>query len=79
VSENTFTLIAGTDVGLTIGDVLEVFGTGDSIEGQAGQFYLVSGSKIGELRITKVHRNRAEAIGILGSDLQKISYVKLKR
>ena len=79
VSENTFTLIAGTDVGLTIGDVLEVFGTGESIEGQAGQFYLVSGSKIGELRITKVHRNRAEAIGILGSDLQKISYVKLKR
>jgi len=79
VSENTFTLIAGNDVGLATGDVLEVFGTSDPIEGQAGQFYLVSGSKIGELRITRVHRNRAEAIGILGSDLQKSSCVKLKR
>ena len=79
VSENTFTLTAGKDVGLAVGDVLEVFGTSDPIKGQAGQFYLVSGSKIGELRITKVHRNRAEAIGILGSDLQKSSHVKLKR
>jgi hypothetical protein len=79
VSENTFTLIAGNDVGLATGDILEVFGTSEPIEGQAGQFYLVSGSKIGELRTTRVHRNRAEAIGILGSDLQKSSHVELKR
>ena len=79
VSENTFTLIAGNDVGLAIGDILEVFGTSEPIEGQAGQFYLVSGSKIGELRTTRVYKNRAEAIGILGSGLQKSSHVKLKR
>jgi hypothetical protein len=79
VSENTFTLIAGNDVGLATGDILEVFGTSEPIEGQAGQFYLVSGSKIGELRTTRVHKNRAEAIGILGSGLQKSSHVKLKR
>jgi len=79
VSGNTFALTAGKDVGLAIGDVLEVFGTNEPIEGQAGQFYLVSGPKIGELRITRVYRNRAEAIGILGSDLQKSSHVKLRR
>jgi hypothetical protein len=79
VSENTFTLIAGNDVGLAAGDILEVFGTSEPIKGQAGQFYLVSGSKIGELRTTRVHRDRAEAIGILGSDLQKSSHVELKR
>ncbi len=79
VSENTFTLIAGSDVGLAAGDILEVFGTREPVKGQAGQFYLVSGSKIGELRTTRVHRNRAEAIAILGSDLQKSSHVKLKR
>jgi hypothetical protein len=79
VSENTFTLIAGDDVGLAAGDILEVFGTSEPIKGQAGQCYLVSGSKIGELRITRVHRDRAEAIGILGSDLQKSSHVELKR
>lgn len=78
VSEDTFTLTAGKDVGLDVGDVLEVFGTSEPIRGQAGQFYLVSGPKIGELRITKVYRNRAEAIPVLGSELQKSSHVKLK-
>ncbi|MBW1739707.1 MAG: hypothetical protein JRJ42_01085 [Deltaproteobacteria bacterium] len=77
-SENTFTLSAGKDVGLAIGDVLEVFGTSEPIKGSAGQIYLVPGPKIGEIRITKVHRDRAEAIRILGSDLQKSSHVKLK-
>ena len=78
VSRNTFSLAAGEDVGLAIGDVLEVFGTREPIEGQGGQFYLLSGLKIGELRITRVYRNRAEATAILGSNLQKSSYVKLK-
>jgi hypothetical protein len=78
VSGNTFSLAAGKDVGLAIGDVLEVFGTSEAIEGQGGQFYLLSGPKIGELRITRVYRNRAEATAIHGSDLQKSSYVKLK-
>ncbi len=79
VSENTFTLRAGNDVGLAVGDILEVFGMSEPIQGQAGQFYLVSGSKIGELKTTRVHKNRAEAIGILGGDLQNSSHVELKR
>ena len=79
VSSNTFALAAGKEVGLAIGDVLEVFGASEPIEGQGGQFYLVSGLKIGELRITRVYRNRAEAIAVLGSDLQKSSHVRLKR
>lgn len=79
VSKNTFSLGAGNDVGLATGDVLEVFGMSEPIRGQGGQFYLASGLKIGELRVTRVHRNRAEAIKILGSDLQKSSHVKLKQ
>lgn len=79
LSGNTLSLGAGKDVGLAIGDVLEVFGTSEAIKGQGGQFYLLSGSKIGELRITKVYSNRAEATAILGSDLQKSSYVKLNQ
>jgi hypothetical protein len=79
VSGDTFALTAGKDVGLSAGDVLEVFGTREPIKGQTGQFYLVSGPKIGELRITRLHTDRAEAIGTLGSDLQKSSHVKLKR
>lgn len=79
MSANTFALAAGRDVGLAIGDVLEVFGTSELIEGQGGKFYLVPGLKIGELRITKVDRNQAEATAILGSGLHNSSYVKLKR
>ena len=79
VSENTFTLTAGEDVGLATGDVLEVFGANEPIKGHAGQFYLVARPKIGELRVTGVLKNQAEAIGILGSDLQNSSCVRLKR
>jgi hypothetical protein len=81
VSGNTFTLTAGEDVGLAEGDILEVFGMSEPIKGHAGQSYLVSGPKVGELKITNVRRNRAEAeaTGDLGSDLQKTSHVKLKQ
>jgi len=78
VSGNTLSLGAGKDVGLAIGDVLEVFEKSEPIESQGGQFYLLSGLKIGELRIIRVYRNRAEATAILGSNLQESSYVKLK-
>jgi hypothetical protein len=78
VSGNTFGLTAGRDVGLAEGDVLEVFGVSEPIKGDAGQSYFVSGPKIGELKITKVHGDRAEATRVLGSDLEKSSHVKLK-
>lgn len=79
VSGDTYTLTAGNDVGLAKGDVLEVFGAGEPIKGQAGQFYLVSGPKIGELKVTKLYANRAEAIRVNGKELQKSSHVKLKQ
>ena len=78
-SDKTFTISAGTDVGLTVGDVLEVFGLGEPMKGQEGHIYLVSGPKIGEIKITKVKKDRAEAARILGYDLEQSSFVQLKR
>ena len=78
-SDKTFTISAGTDVGLTVGDVLEVFGLGEPMKGQAGHLYVVSGPKIGEIKVTKVKKDRAEAAGILGYDLEQSSFVQLKR
>ena len=75
---NTFTLTTGKDVGLAAGNVLEVFAAGGRIEGHSGQVYLISGPKIGEIKITEVQTNQAKAIGISGSNLEKSSYVKLK-
>ncbi|MBW1743582.1 MAG: hypothetical protein JRJ47_09175 [Deltaproteobacteria bacterium] len=77
-SENTYTLSAGTDVGLEVGDVLEVFETGEPIKGYGGEVYLVSGPKIGEVHIRKVFKNRAEAFGVLRIEFDRISHVKLK-
>lgn len=79
VAENTFSLPAGIDVGLSEGDVLEVFGASEPILGYAGQSYLVAGRKIGELRVTRVFLTHAEAVGDLGDTSQQNNYVKLKR
>jgi hypothetical protein len=78
VSGDVITLSAGKDVGLAKGDVLEVFGMSGTIEGKEGQIYLLSGPTIGELQITEVRENEAEAMGLEGSDFQKSSHVKLK-
>jgi hypothetical protein len=78
VAGDVITLSAGEDVGLAKGDVLDVFGMSGTIEGQEGQIYLLSGPKIGELEITEVRENKAEARGLEGSDFQKSSHVQLK-
>jgi hypothetical protein len=78
-SKKTLTLSAGTDVGLNVGDVLEVFGLGEPMKGQEGHIYLVAGPKIGEIRVTKLMKDRAEAAPILGYDLEESSFVQLKR
>jgi hypothetical protein len=78
VSDDTFTITAGKDVGLAKGDLLDVFGMSETIEGHGDQTYLIPGPKVGELQITRVQRNWAEATGSLEGDLQKTSHVELK-
>ena len=77
-ADNIFTISAGTDVGLAPENVLEVFGMDEPIEGQGNRVYLVPGPKVGEVKLTKVQENRAEAIGLSGQDLEKSSRVMLK-
>lgn len=78
-SGDTFVVTGGTDVGLAAGDVLEVFGHGEPVKGDGGMLYVVSGGKIGEIRIVKVYRDRSEAILVTGSDLGNSNCVKLKK
>jgi hypothetical protein len=78
VIENTYILSAGSDVGLEVGDVLEVFEAGEPIKGRGGEVYLVSGPKIGEVHIRKLLNDQAEAFGVLQTDFDRISHVKLK-
>jgi len=70
---------AGTDVGLRKGDVLEVFRYEQPIEATTGEHYLISGPKIGEIRIENVFQHTAVAEIISGSDFDKSNSVKLKK
>ncbi len=71
-------LSAGADAGLRKGDVFEVFKREQPIEGNDGEFYLMSGPKIGEIKIEKVFQHTAVAKIISGADFDKSNCVKLK-
>ncbi len=74
----TVNLSAGKDVGLTIGDILEVFGIGEPMKGPNQHVYLVPGPKIGEIKVVKVYEHHAEATSIFGDDLEKSTSVRVK-
>jgi hypothetical protein len=75
---DTYTLSAGSDVGLSEGDVLEVFEMGEPLQGLAGNVYLIAGPKIGEIKIAQVKNHKAEAVSVSGSNFEKSCCVKLK-
>jgi len=77
-ADQRFTLSGGKDVGLATGDVLEVFGASEPIKGQGDKVYLVPGLKIGEIRVTQVKEDQAEAVPVSGRNLEKSHCVKLK-
>ncbi len=77
-TNGTVNLSAGKDVGLTIGDILEVFAIGEPIKGPNQHVYLVPGPKIGEIKVAKVYKHHAEATVIFGDDLEKSTCVRVK-
>ncbi|MFH1674488.1 MAG: hypothetical protein ABIF87_13820 [Pseudomonadota bacterium] len=76
--ENSVEISAGSDVGLRKGDVLEVLGCERPIEGNTGKCYLISGAKVGEIKIEKLFQHTAVAEVISGAALDKSNCVKLK-
>jgi predicted small secreted protein len=77
-SDRGLTISGGKDVGLAAGDILEVFGKGKEIEGQGARVYFLPGPKIGEVKVTNVDKDRAEAINLSGHNLENSWSVKLK-
>jgi hypothetical protein len=78
VSGDTLTLSAGSSAGLSAGRVLKVYEPGPRILGAEGQTYLLPGKKIGEIRITTVSSDSADAEIISGSGIQVDHVVKTK-
>jgi hypothetical protein len=73
-----YTLSSGKDVGLSTGQVLEVYKMGDPIEGLEQEVFLVRGPRIGEIRITQVNPDSASAVAVSGSELDNSCCVKVK-
>ena len=78
VSGDTLTLSAGSSAGLSAGRVLKVYEPGPRILGAEGQTYLLPGKKVGEIRITTVSSDSADAEIISGSGIQVDHVVKTK-
>jgi hypothetical protein len=78
VSEETLTLSSGSRSGLSAGRVLKVYEPGQRIQGSEGQTFLLPGKKIGEIRITTVSSDSAEAVAISGGGFQVDNVVKTK-
>jgi hypothetical protein len=59
-SDASGTLInAGSDVGVLPGAVFEVLGTGEIVSSAGGQSLALPGSKVGEIKVTEVMKDRA--------------------
>lgn len=78
VSGENLTLSSGSRSGLSAGRVLMVYEPGQRIQGTEGQMFLLPGKRIGEIRITTVSSDSAEAVAISGSGFQIDNVVKTK-
>ena len=73
-----FSISSGSEIGLKVGDVLEVYDSSRIIEGIGGQRFITPGLKIGEAEIVSISTNASEARLISGKDIIKGSTVRRK-
>ena len=76
---DAFVISAGRDVGLKEGDEVEVRSMADPMEGLGGEYFLLPGEKMGELRVTKVFPDKAFAALVFSDgDVEKSCSIRLK-
>ena len=76
--DGIFRISAGRDVGLKVGDRLEVFAMAEPIQGVDEQIYLIPGRKIGEIKVERVYKLYSEAVKLSGDNLENSACLKLK-
>lgn len=69
---------AGRDVGLKVGDTLEVFAKAEPIQGFNERTYFVRGPKMGEVTVKAVFDHHSQAVNVSGDDLEDSACVMLK-
>jgi hypothetical protein len=73
-----FSISSGSEIGLKVGDVLEVYDSSRIIEGVGGQRFITPGLQIGEIEIVTITAQTSEARLISGKDIIKGSTVRRK-
>ena len=76
--DGQLTLSSGRETGLKPGQELTVYQGGEVIKNRYGQEFLISGGKIGEIRITAVLIGKAKAVMITGVEIPPGSIVRPK-
>ncbi|MBU4185582.1 MAG: hypothetical protein KKC23_05165 [Proteobacteria bacterium] len=74
--EDKIIISSGKRSGLILGDKLEVYDSGNIFEGKDSQKFLIPGPKIGEIKITALYPDKAEATLISGKSITVGSVVK---
>ena len=69
---------SGKKSGFILGNKLEVYDSGSIFEGKDGQKFFIPGSKIGEIKITALYPDKAEASPVSGKNITVGSVVKIK-
>jgi hypothetical protein len=78
VNDNEIIISSGARVGLKQGDILEVYDISNVFQGAQGQRFFVPGLKTGEIEITAVSADKAEAVVVSGDPIKPGSSVRLK-
>jgi hypothetical protein len=78
VAGDKIILSSGQASGLVLGQVLEVFDSSEIIQGTGGHRFFMPGPKTGEIKITAVYDDSAEAVRGIDSFVQKGNLVKIK-
>jgi len=72
-------ITAGSDVGVLPGAVFEVLGTGETVSSAGGQPLALLGSKIGEIKVTEVMKDRALTSLQEGSSFRAGQVIRFKK
>jgi hypothetical protein len=79
-SDASGTLInAGSDVGVLPGTVFDVLGTGETISSAGGRSLALLGSKVGEIKVTEVMKDRALTSVQEGSSFRAGQVIRFKK
>lgn len=78
ITADKIIISSGKRAGLNSGDIFEVYGNKGLFKGAEDHKFLIPGFKIGEIKITAVHSDSAEAVLISGQDIQSGSSVRPK-